>query len=438
MREVFISYKSFESELGNNDEAIANELCEYLEHAGITCWIAPRDIDLGVKGYARSIMDAIEECKVFLLVFSRHANESEYVASEVDAAFAAKKDIIPFSLDNTVPNKELKFYLGRKQWVYAQDGYRDKFPELIAALSKRLDRASTIKQGSHILGEMTQHGSKKILRFEVDGIVFNMIHVDGGTFTMGATPEQMNDAVDDEKPEHKVTLPSFYIGETQVTQVLWESVMKSNPSYFKGDLRLPVESVTWNDCQHFIKKLNHLTGREFHLPTEAQWEFAARGGRRSQGYIYAGSNNINQVAWYANSRKSDLLAQKQDTSNDWLLYDMLNSVTSRRFQLPGDKPLEGVKKFPSNEIRGTYVVASKSPNELGLYDLSGNVWEWCHDVFRKYSSDEQGNPAGTYLGDCRVIRGGSCDSSAKLCRVSYRNSFPSDDKSNLLGMRLAL
>ena len=155
MREVFISYKSFESELGNNDEAIANELCEYLEHAGITCWIAPRDIDLGVKGYARSIMDAIEECKVFLLVFSRHANESEYVASEVDAAFAAKKDIIPFSLDNTVPNKELKFYLGRKQWVYAQDGYRDKFPELIAALSKRLDRVSTIKQGSHILGEMT-------------------------------------------------------------------------------------------------------------------------------------------------------------------------------------------------------------------------------------------------------------------------------------------
>ena len=437
MREVFISYKSFEPGLGNNDETVANELCKQLEEVGITCWIAPRDIDLGVKGYARSIMDAIEECKVFLLVFSRYANESEYVASEVDAAFAAKRDIIPFSLDNTEPNKELRFYLGRKQWVHAQNGYRNKFPEVIAALNKKLGKDSTIEQGLHNLDESTEYNSNKILRFEVEGIAFNMIRVDGGTFTMGATPEQINEAMDDEKPEHKVTLSSFYIGETQVTQALWENVMKANPSYFKGDLRLPVESVTWNDCQSFIKKLSQLTGRKFYLPTEAQWEFAARGGKRSQGYKYAGSNNINRVAWCVDSRKNDLVEQKHAASNDWLLYDMLNSVTSRRFQLPGDKQLVGDMEISNSDISGTCVVASKSPNELGLYDLSGNVWEWCQDVSGKYG-DEQNNPTGPSLGDYRVIRGGSWHSSAGACRVSFRNSFSPDDKSNILGLRLVL
>ena len=226
--------------------------------------------------------------------------------------------------------------------------------------------------------------------FTVDNVSFTMKPVIGGTFTMGATSEQGSDAYDDEKPAHQVTLSSYYIGETEVTQALWQAIMGSNPSRFKGS-NLPVEQVSWNDCQEFITKLNAMTGQKFRLPTEAEWEYAARGGNKSKGYKYSGSNNIDDVAWYYGNSGSN-----------------------------------------------THAVKTKQPNELGIYDMSGNVWEWCSDWMGSYSSNAQTNPTGPSTGSNRVYRGGSWHSFAGYCRVSYRNFDAPDDRSYLLGLRLAL
>ena len=226
--------------------------------------------------------------------------------------------------------------------------------------------------------------------FIVNGVTFTMVYVKGGTFTMGATSEQGSDAYDNEKPTHRVTLSSFSIGQTEVTQELWEAVMGTNPSYFKG-AKLPVERVSWNDCQTFITKLNSLTGQQFRLPTEAEWEYAARGGKQSRGYKYSGSNNIGDVAWY------------DDNSGD-----------------------------------NTHEVATKAPNELGIYDMSGNMWEWCQDWYGSYSSSFQTNPAGPSLGSSRVNRGGSWVSSVGGCRVACRGYNTPGNRSSRLGLRLAL
>lgn len=222
----------------------------------------------------------------------------------------------------------------------------------------------------------------------VNGIKYNMVWVDGGTFRMGATSEQGSE-ISDEKPVRSVTLSGYYIGKTEVTQALWQAVMGSNPSYFEGD-DLPVEQVSWDDCQEFIRKLNSLTGQNFRLPTEAEWEFACRGGNNSRGYKYSGSNYIDNVAWYDGNS--------------------------------GDK---------------THPVATKSPNELGIYDMSGNVWEWCADWYGDYSSGRQTNPKGPYGGSYRVFRGGSWYDIARFCRSSHRNYyFPTCRY--FLGLRLAL
>lgn len=232
----------------------------------------------------------------------------------------------------------------------------------------------------------------EIETFTVNGVTFKMIAVEGGTFTMGATAEQGSDAWDVEYPTHEVTLNGFSIGQTEVTQSLWQAIMGNNPSYFAGYLQHPVEQVSWDDCQMFITKLNELTGKNFRLPTEAEWEFAARGGNKSQGYKYAGSNMIDDVAWYQNN---------------------------------------------SSDI--THPVAAKEPNELGLYDMSGNVWEWCQDWFGNYSSDAQTNPTGPISGDKRMLRGGCWDVyDAKYCRVSIRGRNYPTLRNFGNGLRLAL
>jgi formylglycine-generating enzyme required for sulfatase activity len=221
----------------------------------------------------------------------------------------------------------------------------------------------------------------------------SMVFVKGGTFTMGCTSEQ-SDCDSDEKPTRRVTVRDFYIGKYEVTQKEWRDVMGSNPSSFKncGD-DCPVESVSWNDVQEFIRKLNQKTGKKYRLPTEAEWEYAARGGSQSKGYKYSGSNNIDNVAWY--------------TGNG------------------------GSKTNP---------VGRKQPNELGIYDMSGNVWEWVSDWYGSnyYGSGVNNNPTGPSSGSYRVDRGGSWFNFALICRVANRDYGHPDGRDSGLGFRLAL
>ena len=230
--------------------------------------------------------------------------------------------------------------------------------------------------------------------FYANGVSFEMVEVRGGTFRMGATSEQGSDAYDSEKPVHSVTLSGYYIGKTEVTYALWRAVMGSDTNYWIDD-DLPKYNVSWDDCQEFIRKLNSLTGQHFRLPTEAEWEFACRGGNNSRGYKYSGSNYIDNVAWCGDNS--------------------------------GDK---------------AHPVATKSPNELGIYDMSGNLWEWCSDWYGGYSSGAQTNPKGPYDGSNRVIRGGSKFrfGGARSCRSSSRGSFGVSrfNWENDLGLRLAL
>lgn len=221
--------------------------------------------------------------------------------------------------------------------------------------------------------------------FNVNGVEFTMAYVEGGTFMMGnADP----DALPCERPVHQVTLSDYYIGETEVTQALWQAVMGINPSYFKG-YNQPVEMVSWHDCYEFIGRLNEITGDNFSLPTEAQWEFAARGGNYSKGYKYSGSNNFDVVAW-----------------------------------------------FTENSDEMTHPVGTKQANELGIYDMSGNVWEWCSDWYGSYSSVAVTDPAGPSSGSHRVVRGGSWYGSAASCRCTNRGNLTPAITRSYLGLRL--
>ena len=225
---------------------------------------------------------------------------------------------------------------------------------------------------------------------------FKMIFVPGGTFQMGSNE------YDDEKPIHSVTLSDYYLGETQVTQGLWKAVMGDNPSRFKKGDDYPVECVSWNDIVNkFLPELNRQTGKNFCLPTEAQWEFAARGGNKSKGYKYSGSNNIKDVAIYRE-----------------VSYDL----------------------GKNNPNYGTHAVKSKSPNELGIYDMSGNVWEWCQDWYNEnyYKDSPSSDPTGPSSGSSRVLRGGSWSGRAEYCRVSYRSGHNPVNGYSDCGMRLAL
>lgn len=229
--------------------------------------------------------------------------------------------------------------------------------------------------------------------FTANGVEFKMVKVDGGTFTMGATPEQGDDAYSSEKPAHQVTLSSFSIGQTEVTQELWQAVMGYNWSHFTGDMNLPADELSWNKCQEFITKLNQITGKTFRLPTEAEWEYAARGGKQSRGYKYAGSNNIDEVAWYDDG----------------------------------------------NSTRETKPVATKKPNELGIYDMTGNVMEWCSDWYGDYSSEAQVDPVGPETGTQRITRGGCYNFSLpRMCRVSARRYYAPTFAAPSNGLRLAL
>ena len=235
----------------------------------------------------------------------------------------------------------------------------------------------------------------------VNGVSFNMIQVDGGTFRMGSVYDPLDGITDceDETPAHNVTLTTYSIGETVVTQELYTAVMGSNPSHYNDKPQRPVECVTWDDCQTFITKLNELTGKKFRLPTEAEWEYAARGGNRSKGYMYSGSNDVDEVAWYLGNKDEE---------------------------------------FPIREVK------LKKANELGIYDMSGNVWEWCNDYYGRmyYSESPAINPQGPDQAETstkhRVCRGGDAGHNHEYLRVAKRNSLEQAKYGSNYGFRLCL
>ena len=232
---------------------------------------------------------------------------------------------------------------------------------------------------------------------EVKGVSFRMAPVDGGTFTMGSPTTEMGRGTN-EGPQHEVTITKeYWIGETQVTQALWIAVMGVNPSSHKGNQDLPIENVSWNDCQQFITKLNELTGKKFRLPTEAEWEFAARGGTLSKGYIFPGCPAPQQ----------------------------------------GGKPKEFIW-YTSNSDGTTQPVAQKQPNELGIYDMGGNVFEWVSDFYKAYSADAVTDPTGPASGSMHVYRGGAYNRPVNECRCAYRYMGVLTFKAGHVGLRLAL
>lgn len=289
----------------------------------------------------------------------------------------------------TTPKSINNILVGQHEIRLTKDGYNEYKETVTIAKGERKQVKTTMNKQKVQQPMATTTSSSEDQTFTVNGISFTMKFVEGGTFQMG------NDngyADNDEKPVHRVTLGDYYMGETEVTQALWKAVMGSNPSYFKGD-NLPVENVSWNDCQEFIRKLNQKTGKNFRLPTEAEWEFAARGGKKSQGYKYAGSNRIGNVARYVD-----------------------------------------------NSSNKTHSVKTKKANELGLYDMSGNVFEWCQDWYGSdyYSKSSTSNPKGASSGSNHVLRGGSWGNYAKGCRVSFRNDSAPESKGGDLGVRLCL
>lgn len=249
--------------------------------------------------------------------------------------------------------------------------------------------------------------AQELLPITVNGVTFNMVYVEGGSFQMGAGPEQevylRKGYKKLERPVHSVTLSSYYIGEAEVTQELWEAVMGSNPSRWKGS-DLPVHQVTWTECNAFLKKLSEITGRTYRFPTEAEWEYAARGGKKSMGYVYSGGDHLDLVAWHE--------VNSQEYDGHWVC------------PIP-----HGVK--------------TKQPNELGIYDMSGNVEEWCSDeVLRSYKKSPQVNPIGKAKTDVHATRGGSCEDSdnkfGNKFRVSSRCWALTSKTYGCIGLRVVL
>ena len=367
--DIFISYSRIDSQL-------AAKIQEILQKAGFKCF---RDVSIHTgDAFMETLANSIIESRVFLLLGSSHAYKSRYTRKEIKYAFDKNKLILPYLIDDTNLPKGLEF--------------------LLSDLNKRCMKEYPINSLIQDLKDIIPHSTTttptpsrppfiegKPVTFSVNGISFNMMPVNAGKFIMGS--KEKNNGY----PAHEVRLlKNYYIGETEVTQALWQTVMGNNPSTFKKH-DLPVEQVSWNDCQLFIAKLNKITKCHFRLPTEAEWEFAARGGNHFQGDNYAGSSEVWNVAWYN-----------------------------------------------GNSQQCTHPVKLKVPNELGIYDMSGNVNEWCFDLYGNYSDTPRIDPHGAKSGEFRVIRGGSWYESEVKCRIYIRNRANPSIKSANLGLRLTL
>ncbi len=381
---IFISYKRV-------NKVQVFSLVDRIERAlGVKCWVDLEGVE-SMAQFASKICRAIDGSDIVLFMHSSaHLGidfERDWTIRELSYADHKQKRTVLIKLDNAPLENYFLLMFGALNYTEANNP--ERFNRLLGDMRHWLKLDNTVLPPNPPVVPPRPVSKDKV--FKVGGVQFKMVYVEGGTFTMGATPEQGSNAKDDEKPAHKVTLDSYYIGETQVTWALWRAFMGNDPRYTEPD-NYPVTYVLWEKVQKFIQKLNQATGRVFRMPTEAEWEYAARGGNKSRGYKYAGSNNIDEVAWFG--------------------------------------------KHPG----ALHPVKGKKTNELGLYDMSGNVYEWCSDIYsvEYYRKSPDKNPYGSTMGSDHVVRGGAYFSSAEWCRVSSRDHEPSYHTSCHLGCRLVL
>jgi formylglycine-generating enzyme required for sulfatase activity len=403
-KQVFISYSS-------KDQSIAFDICRLLEAQGLQCWIAPRDVRPGYD-YDEEIIDAIDAVEAMVLILSAHSNESIHVKHEVEYAVSHGKAVFPVRIQEVLPSKKLVLHIGTKHWLDAwKPPLETKIEQLAAAIKGLLGltdeaRPAPVPPAPPIVAptaapvptSTTEPAEQPIIKptpkaaaapapglpkeSTIDlgnGVKLAMIELPGGTFLMGS-----ENGSDDEKPVHEVTVSAFAIGKYPVTQAQWQAVMGDNPSHFKGD-DLPVENVSWNDVQEFIKRLNQNDSKyQYRLPTEAEWEYACRTGDE-----YAG--DLDAMAWYHN-----------------------------------------------NSNNQTHPVGQKPANAWGLYDMHGNVWEWCQDWYDSsyYDQNPVTDPQGPNSGAYRVVRGGSWRDVALFWRATLRHHRAPDLPYDGLGVRL--
>ena len=447
--DVFISYSRKDTEL-------VDQFVKRLEGEGFNIWIDRDGIESG-DAFKRVIVRAIKESAIVLFFASESSNASIWTAKEINIAVHYEKPIIPIKLDDSVYNDEVEFDLVSLDYIdYTEPAIRSGMMEkLIRTLKSKLhvrqqapeaQNSTTVPPASPVppvspvkpvestppspdYGKEGKNGKRKSkiglwivlgvivlgaalaaffllpkspesssqseapsafndLTMDVNGISFVMKPVEGGSFQMGLVKGAANQ---DESLAHDETVETFYMGETEVTQELWRAVMGEEPSYKGGwsdaygrGEHYPAYYLSWNDVQKFIRKLNELTKKDFRLPTEAEWEFAARGGVKTNNYLYAGSSRIGDVAWYN-----------------------------------------------QNSEETTHEVKTMKPNELGIYDMSGKVWEWCSD-----RCDDKGinSNDGTHC----VMRGGGVNRNDQRCQVTYRGHGGPDAREYCYGFRLAL
>ena len=437
--DVFISYSS-------SDKTVAEAACHVIEEHGIRCWIAPRDVPPG-SNYADVIDAAIIGCSVFVLIFSQEAAISAWVQSELNIAFSEQKHIIPFRIDDTPLRGANRLILNKTHWIDAFPLYEEKLAELSKSILRILGRDTdshlstfdSARRSKSLMGRVslksvlivitifflcsavTYYYSFYLRRqtfiYDENGlfvktgqldsrqsealcsILNGMVKVEGGIFEMGNLPSVDMDGMRVEQDKygdvvHPVSLSDFYICRHELTQEEWSAfVPLENYTKYPGG-KNPVDYLSWDDCVQFTEILSSLTGLRFSLPTEAQWEFAARGGNpgKNRGNYYSGGNDAQTVGWI----------------------------------------------FSSSGKREIQPVERKTSNELGLYDMTGNVSEWCLDFFAEYPDSLVENPTGPNNGELRVLRGGDINTGMKYAKVTTRYMWMPSLCREVSGMRLVI
>lgn len=397
--DVFISYSS-------RDMEAAQAICHVLEQNEIRCWMAPRNIPPG-SDYGDVIDEAIKSCKAVVILYSEKAASSPWVTGELNVAFEEQKTIIPFRLDKTPLKGQTRVMLNQRHWIDAYPDYKTKFNDLVKAVALAVGKdvqldPTPVKPSEHlkkykkpiifgiiaaiVLGliivlypfvarkihsyvydkqglHVKTKGLTSLQEDALTSILDNMVLVDGGTFVMGNTPE-MEDYLTEQDSlsvnPHEVELDNFYICKYEVTQKQWRAFLSTYGRCIKDGDETAMDMLSWEDAKAFADTLSAITGLLFTLPTEAQWEFAARGGNKTHRYVFSGH------AWDA-------------TEVGWTSFE---------------------------ELISAHDVGGKRYNELGLYDMTGNVFEWCYDFYEPYSSERQVNPHGPSKGLNHVLRGG--------------------------------